>query len=611
MTLDAITARYPAAPVERSQSGLGKHIFLAPTAELARELQSGPARKAYVLEWRGEGKNAKPLAAIELFGGGNAYIAVTERWEREPRGALPVIDGAGLWGLLEALPALPRPGQKTPPSANISLSAADVMARLAGMGYKREGPDRVYARAAICHEPSPGSTSAATIQFHDGPNAWWAYCHKCQEKVSDGILRVLGQPKSWGGARDAAGRKPVDYQARADEAHKEALGGRESSTEGLRWELTAKGGYRAGSATNAYKAIDGLGLGARYRYNAFSDRIERSDGAAFDADREVRNARVAIGQAYDFAPTRESAYDAIAMAADANAYNPIADWLNGLRWDGKDRLAECGKAYFGTANTELQNAIGRLVITGAAARALRPGIGYPYLVILQGKQGYGKTAAIRTLAWKPEYFDEGIELRGLGWRKALQERIASKWVLEIADLDALSGIEMSNAKALITDLALSNRLAFRRDATDMPMHTILLASANASAFLSDDTGVRRYPVLECLYPLPTRRLREDLPQLYAQAISEWRAAGEPDVALPPALWEEANEASNKYQLESAYKVWAEDYLSVMNEVQSLTLLTAWHEQFSHRISNQEKSRVMAALGFVKATVNGRAGWRRE
>ena len=433
---------------------------------------------------------------------------------------------------------------------------------------------------------------------------------QCDKAAAIEWLRAEGLlPKGRGGAREGAGRPPVDYQARAAQAHSDALDGRADETADVGWHLTAKGGIRTTSVNNAIKALSGVNLSTRYRFNHFSRQVELASGELFDADDEVRAARRAIETNYDITLTKEVVYDGIIDAAKANGYNPITDYLDGLEWDGIDRLSESGRAYFGTDNTELQNAIARCLITGAAARALKPGIHFPYMITLQGAQGVGKSGALKILA--RGYFAEGIELTGLGWRKALQERIARVWINEVAELDGLGGAAMSNAKSLVTDEELTNRTAFARDAAKMNIHTIFVATTNATAFLSDYTGLRRFPVLECKRPLWLRALEADLDQLYAQAVHEWREREEGEVRLPAELWDDADEASSRYQYEGDYQVWVSTELEHESEIQSYALNERWRETYNRAISPQEKSRVMAALGWRKAKVNGKSGWRKE
>ena len=103
--------------VEVSQSGKGRHIFGVPDAQL-RGWVGKTARKtvplaAGVTEYRGL-PNKKACAAVEVFGGGNAQIAVTDRWGkgRGPQAgeSLPEITLVALAGVLGDL--MPKPMQK-------------------------------------------------------------------------------------------------------------------------------------------------------------------------------------------------------------------------------------------------------------------------------------------------------------------------------------------------------------------------------------------------------------------------------------------------------------------------------------------------------------------
>ena len=74
---------------ELSHSGVGRHFFAMADAELLAELKRRGARSKAVIVAGERGK--KEVAAVEMFGGGNAYIAVTWNWEDGEPDELPVL----------------------------------------------------------------------------------------------------------------------------------------------------------------------------------------------------------------------------------------------------------------------------------------------------------------------------------------------------------------------------------------------------------------------------------------------------------------------------------------------------------------------------------------
>ena len=108
----------PACPAELSHSGRGVHLFGWADFALIEWL-AGVARRPITLV---PGRERKAAYALEVFGGGNAYIAVTGRWiaGRSPNAEpLPQIRLAELQGLCgELWPASDQPRLPAPPPAS-------------------------------------------------------------------------------------------------------------------------------------------------------------------------------------------------------------------------------------------------------------------------------------------------------------------------------------------------------------------------------------------------------------------------------------------------------------------------------------------------------------
>lgn len=89
--LNGLVKRFRLCPRERSQGGQGVHIFGAPDLALAEYLTTlGKATLDIVLALSPAGR---PAAQVEIFGGGNASITLTENWLKsfDADAPLPVI----------------------------------------------------------------------------------------------------------------------------------------------------------------------------------------------------------------------------------------------------------------------------------------------------------------------------------------------------------------------------------------------------------------------------------------------------------------------------------------------------------------------------------------
>ncbi|RWF40854.1 MAG: hypothetical protein EOS65_14405 [Mesorhizobium sp.] len=105
-------------------------------------------------------------------------------------------------------------------------------------------------------------------------------------------------------------------------------------------------------------------------------------------------------------PGKDTVHDAVAIIANRHKFHPVRDYLNSLTWDGTERLPQLASAYFGASDTPYTRIVGTKFMIGAVARIVLPGCKMDNVVILEGKQGTGKSSAIATLAGARWFTDE-------------------------------------------------------------------------------------------------------------------------------------------------------------------------------------------------------------
>ena len=99
---------------------------------------------------------------------------------------------------------------------------------------------------------------------------------------------------------------------------------------------------------------------------------------------------------------------AISIVADCNKYHPIRDYLNGLEWDGTERIRCALPHFLGAEESEFTYECLRLFMLGAISRVFKPGSKFETMLCLVGGQGAGKSTFFRLLAIKDEWFSEHI-----------------------------------------------------------------------------------------------------------------------------------------------------------------------------------------------------------
>ncbi len=92
-------------------------------------------------------------------------------------------------------------------------------------------------------------------------------------------------------------------------------------------------------------------------------------------------------------------------------------YLQGIHWDGVERLDRWLSSFLGTDDTDYTRAVGSRWLISAVARIFRPGAKADCCLILEGPQGIRKSTALRTIAG--EYFTD--ELADLGSKDAAMQ----------------------------------------------------------------------------------------------------------------------------------------------------------------------------------------------
>ncbi len=279
-------------------------------------------------------------------------------------------------------------------------------------------------------------------------------------------------------------------------------------------------------------------LGVECSHDAFHDKLYVAghliqQWAGDLSDNATQMLRVLIRREYGFDPGLQNAHDASVQLALQDSYDPVVDYLDGLAWDGRARLGEWLTSYMGADDTPLNAAIGRLALTAAVRRARRPGTKFDQIVVLEGKEGAGKSSAIEILAGTENYSDQRILTLD---DRGQQEAVAGVWLYEIADLAGMRRAEVEAVKTFASRTHDRARPAYGRLRVDRARRCVFFATTNDDTYLKSQTGDRRF------WPVVTRHIRlgdlaRDRDQLWAEAAM-LEASGA-SIVLPRELWDAA------------------------------------------------------------------------
>jgi predicted P-loop ATPase len=213
----------------------------------------------------------------------------------------------------------------------------------------------------------------------------------------------------------------------------------------------------------------------------------------------------------------EVAGQAVQTAARDRPFHPVKTYLQGLQWDGIERLEHWLSTYLGTEETEYSRAVGTRWLVSAVARIFRPGAKADCCLILEGPQGLRKSTALRTLAG--EYFTD--ELADLGSKDAAMQT-RGVWIIELSELDSLSHSEVARIKAFMSRTTDRFRPPYGMRLVESPRQCVFAGTVNHSTYLRDETGGRRFWPIAC-GRIDVDALVRDRDQLWAEAKARFDA----------------------------------------------------------------------------------------
>jgi hypothetical protein len=133
--------------------------------------------------------------------------------------------------------------------------------------------------------------------------------------------------------------------------------------------------------------------------------------------------------------SKDTTHQAVDIRAGENAFHPVREYLDSLKWDDVPRLAGGAIAegeiiepwlvrYLGAKNNEYTSGIGRMFFIALVARIYSPGCKADYMMILEGAQGIMKSTACSIIGgtWFSDSLPENV-----GGKDAAQH-LRGKWL---------------------------------------------------------------------------------------------------------------------------------------------------------------------------------------
>ncbi len=250
----------------------------------------------------------------------------------------------------------------------------------------------------------------------------------------------------------------------------------------------------------------------------------REDAVSWKDD-DSANLRVYIEKRYGV-EGKGRIEDALTAVMTAHHRHPVKAYLEGLTWDGEERLDRLVIDYLGAEDNALTRAMTRKHFTAAVARIYEPGVKYDYCLILVGPEGCGKSTLFATMGG--EWYNDSLTTMD---GKEAMEQLSGGWVFELPEITALKRSEVESIKSFLSRQCDAYRRAYGQRVVRYPRQCVFGGTTNEEYFLTSKTGDRRFWVVAVNPELRTHRyfrrdLRRDRDQIWAEAVYRYRQGEE-------------------------------------------------------------------------------------
>jgi hypothetical protein len=232
-------------------------------------------------------------------------------------------------------------------------------------------------------------------------------------------------------------------------------------------------------------------------------------------------------------------WDALMTAAHQNPYHPVRDYLDGLKWDGTERVRHLFLDYFNAELPEADREQDRQVVylehisigfmVGAVARVMLPGCKHDQVPVVVGPERLLKSTAIRALCHDPAWFSDDLSPNLTD--RDTKESLIGKWIVELSEIPHVKR-EAERVKAFFSRTTDRFRSAYGKASQDHPRQCAFVGTSNHLE-LTDVTGNRRFWPFRVARTIDTAAIEADRDQLWAEAMEMFRRGDQ--WWLPPPI----------------------------------------------------------------------------
>lgn len=303
--------------------------------------------------------------------------------------------------------------------------------------------------------------------------------------------------------------------------------------------------------------------------------------------------------------------------ANRNAYNPVKRYLKSAHekyksTKGSNELNKLLKtityaAYY-TAEDILFNErmLIKWLISGVKMGMNDGQFNAEFTLVFKGKQGLGKTRWFRALIpqeYLTDFFKDGLQL-DLGKKDDIIQA-TSYWLCELGELGGtMRKSDRDALKAWLTSTHDEFRTPYSRKAEKYPRRTFFACTVNDDEFLRDDTGNRRFIVVDIASLNHTHTIDVDL--LWGELVELY--LNDSETHLTQEEIEQNNNRNKMYLVKTDEQLILEDILPLNQDeekwgyITSTALCNYLEEKHGKKLSPKKVGKALTSLGFEQQHV---------
>ncbi|MGB3206465.1 MAG: VapE domain-containing protein [Crinalium sp.] len=254
--------------------------------------------------------------------------------------------------------------------------------------------------------------------------------------------------------------------------------------------------------------------GDRIRWNEMTLRCEIDGKPA----KEIESIYLDLELDYGISISKEKTYDLVLRLAKLRKYHPVKEYLNRVASKVEPINIDNLATRFLKTTLPIYDAMLKAHLIGSVKRIFQPGCKKDEALILQGKQGIGKSTFFSKLYGR-EFFSDSLK----GTDRDNLLILHQYWCLEMAEIESITGKkQVGELKSFITSQEDTFRSPYGKSSEPHERQSVLVGTVNPQTFLQDETGNRRFWVIPVKSRIDSREVESLRDAIWASAVLAYR-----------------------------------------------------------------------------------------